>query len=71
MASVEEMIEQIKNLQQQNDVRAQETQTLRTEFNGITASYQAEIAKLKNDILDMIKKKTTRGSRTWVWCKQV
>ena len=32
MAYVEDMIEQIKNLQQQNEVRSQETQALRTEL---------------------------------------
>ena len=56
MASEEDMIEHIKALQQQNDVRSQETQTLRTELNNVTVNYQAEIAKLKNDIIEMVKK---------------
>ena len=75
MASVDDMIEQIKSLQQQNEVRSQETQALRNELkqeeanrandiqkfgqevNNITVNYQAEIEKIKNDIIEMIKKK--------------
>ena len=67
MATVEDMIEQIKSLQLQNDVRSQETQTLQKELKqeeanrikevqSITAGYQGDINKLKNDIIEMMKK---------------
>ena len=71
MASIEELVDQIKALQQQNETRAQETQTLRNEVNQeeanrindfqkigqeVTAGYQGEIAKLKKDMIELIKK---------------
>ena len=67
MASIDELVDQIKFLQQQNEVRSQEAQTLQKELKQeetnrinevqvITAGCQEEINKLKKEIIDLIKR---------------
>ena len=56
MASVEEFVDQIKFLQQQNEIRAQEAQALQKEVQTVTTGYQEEINKLKKEIIDLIKR---------------
>ena len=63
MASIEELVEQIKFLQQQNDIRSQEAQTLQIELNNMESSrvneiqgYKDEINKVRKDMIDLIKR---------------
>ena len=49
MASVEELVDQIKFLQQQNEIRAQEAQALQKEVQTVTKGYQEEINNLKKE----------------------